>query len=224
MAARRPSTRRSPRHEPRCRAQLRPSGRRGRRLHGDLFEPSVLASLWGGDPRLPTAGIHVPPAVDFAHRGLLAAARTGDDPVGAADRAIDLAAAVLEQAEPDRVASGGPSSATARNALADAAREALSLDPNLSLGALARLVAISPHHLSRVFRAETGHTIARHRMRLRTRAALERWRAASETSLASPRIRGSRIRATCVVFCAPRSADAVGCEGRSPRADPPAIS
>ena len=38
----------------------------------------------------------------------------------------------------------------------------------------ARALALSPHHLSRVFHASTGHTIARHRMRLRTRAALER--------------------------------------------------
>jgi AraC-like DNA-binding protein len=139
-----------------------------------FFEPSVLASLWGGDPRLPTAGIPVPPALDLEHRGLLAAAREGHDPVAAADRAVELTAAVLKQADADRVASGRPSACTARKALADAAREALSLDPNLSLGALARLVAISPHHLSRVFRAETGHTIARHRMRLRTRAVLER--------------------------------------------------
>jgi AraC-like DNA-binding protein len=33
---------------------------------------------------------------------------------------------------------------------------------------------VSPHHLSRVFRAVNGHTLARHRMRLRLRAALER--------------------------------------------------
>jgi AraC-like DNA-binding protein len=33
---------------------------------------------------------------------------------------------------------------------------------------------VSPHHLSRVFRALTGHTISRHRTRLRVRAALER--------------------------------------------------
>jgi AraC-like DNA-binding protein len=39
---------------------------------------------------------------------------------------------------------------------------------------LASLLAVSPHHLSRVFRAQTGHTIARHRMRLRARAALDR--------------------------------------------------
>jgi hypothetical protein len=41
----------------------------------------------------------------------------------------------------------------------------------------------SGHHLSRVFAAITGHTISRHRMRLRTRAVLERL-AAGEDDLA----------------------------------------
>ena len=50
----------------------------------------------------------------------------------------------------------------------------LAADPGRSLPDLARTLAVSPHHLSRVFRAHTGHTIARHRMRLRARAALER--------------------------------------------------
>jgi AraC-like DNA-binding protein len=35
-------------------------------------------------------------------------------------------------------------------------------------------LAVSPHHLSRVFRSAVGHTISRHRMRLRVRGALER--------------------------------------------------
>jgi AraC-like DNA-binding protein len=37
-----------------------------------------------------------------------------------------------------------------------------------------RELSVSPHHLSRVFSASTGHTISRHRMRLPTRAVLER--------------------------------------------------
>ena len=39
---------------------------------------------------------------------------------------------------------------------------------------LANLVAVSPHHLSRVFKAETGETISRYRNRLRVRLTLER--------------------------------------------------
>ena len=64
--------------------------------------------------------------------------------------------------------------ASARRQLAEDAREALAADPSRSLLALARDLAVSPHHLSRVFRANTGHTISRHRLLLRGRAALER--------------------------------------------------
>jgi AraC-like DNA-binding protein len=56
----------------------------------------------------------------------------------------------------------------------DGAREALAADTERSLPELARELAVSPHHLSRIFRAATGATVARHRMRLRARAALER--------------------------------------------------
>jgi AraC-like DNA-binding protein len=54
------------------------------------------------------------------------------------------------------------------------AREQLAADPGLTLTALARAVGVSPHHLSRMFRAWTGTTVTRYRMRLRARAALER--------------------------------------------------
>jgi AraC-like DNA-binding protein len=35
-------------------------------------------------------------------------------------------------------------------------------------------VAVSPHHLSRIFQARTGATVSRYRNRLRVRTALER--------------------------------------------------
>jgi AraC-like DNA-binding protein len=72
------------------------------------------------------------------------------------------------------VAAGRPATARARRALADGVREALAEDPRRSLPDLARLLAVSPHHLSRVFRAAAGHTISRHRIALRARSALER--------------------------------------------------
>ena len=43
-----------------------------------------------------------------------------------------------------------------------------------SLGELARTLHTSPFHLARVFRAETGFTLAGYRQALRLRAALER--------------------------------------------------
>src|SRR3954447_5504445 len=127
-----------------------------------FLDEDGVAALPGG--ALPTAPLRVTPALDLAHRLLLATARRGED-VG--ERAVLLAAAALEQARP-------PRARDAHRALADGAREALAEAPERSLRDLAALLAVSPHHLSGVFGAETGETIARHRMRLRARAALER--------------------------------------------------
>jgi AraC-like DNA-binding protein len=146
--------------------------------HGDDctsigLDEQLAASLWGGEPTLPDRPLPVSPRLDFEHRMLLAAARRGQSSHELAERAIALAASALEQVEPARVAAGRPSTSHARRALADGVREALIADPDRSLLDLAATLAVSPHHLSRVFRRATGHTIARHRMRLRARTALE---------------------------------------------------
>jgi AraC-like DNA-binding protein len=139
------------------------------------LDAGLLASLWGGDPALPAAPAPTSPRVDLEHRLLLAAARRGrTDDHELVERAIALAAGVLERADPRRIAAGRPGTARARRALAGGAREALAADPGRPLPALARELAVSPHHLSRVFRAVTGETISRHRMRLRVRRVLER--------------------------------------------------
>ena len=147
--------------------------------HGDdctsvRLAPGVLGPLWGGDPALPPHPIPSAPGIDLEHRRLLAAARRGDDPAAVHERTLALAAAALAQVDAARVAAGRPATARARRSLVDAAREALAADPGVPLDVLARALGVSPHHLSRTFHAGTGHTIARHRMRLRTRAALER--------------------------------------------------
>jgi AraC-like DNA-binding protein len=136
--------------------------------------PDLLAALWGGDPSLPPEPLPIAPGLDVEHRVLLAAARRGGDPDELVERAIALAARALEGADARRVAAGRPSGIRRRRALVDAAREALAAEPGRSLPKLARELAVSPHHLSRVFRAITGATISRHRMRLRARGALER--------------------------------------------------
>jgi AraC-like DNA-binding protein len=138
------------------------------------LDRELLASLWGGEPELPHGPLQTSPAIDLEHRLLLAASRRGADPHELVERALGLAAAALERSDARRVAAGRPATARARRALADGAREALAATPERSLPELARTLAVSPHHLSRVFRALTGETIARHRMRLRTRSALER--------------------------------------------------
>jgi AraC-like DNA-binding protein len=147
--------------------------------HGDdcttiALEPGLVASLCGGEEALPSGPVRVPPDVDLAHRLVLVAGRKGGDPDQVVERAITLVGLALEQVDPTRVAAGRPATARARRLLVDGARELLAVEPGCPLPRLARELATSPHHLSRVFRLATGHTISRHRMRLRARAALER--------------------------------------------------
>jgi AraC-like DNA-binding protein len=147
--------------------------------HGDdctavFLEPGLVASLWGGECELPSDPLPTPPDMDLEQRLLLQSGRGGADPGELAERAIDLTARSLEQVDRGRVAAGRPPTLRARRALADGVREALAEDPNRGLSGLARELWVSPHHLSRVFRAATGETISRHRMRLRARSALER--------------------------------------------------
>lgn len=156
--------------------------------HGDdctaiRFQPGTVASLWGGDPTLPAEPMPSPPAVDLEHRLLLAAIRRGEDAHELTERAILLTATALEQADPRRVAAGRPATVAERRRLANAAQEALAADPDRPLPELAADLGVSAHHLSRIFRAASGHTLSRHRMRLRARAALERL-ADGERSLA----------------------------------------
>jgi AraC-like DNA-binding protein len=147
--------------------------------HGDdctsvRLHPAVLAWLWGDDPTLPSDPVPSAPRIDLEHRLLLAAAHRGETADALHERTLWLVAATLAQVDPARVASGRPSTIRTRRALVEAAREALAADPDRSLADLAATLNVSAYHLSRVFHASVGHTIARHRMRLRVRAALER--------------------------------------------------
>lgn len=136
------------------------------------FDPSVAAVLWGDERAL--GALPTPPDIDLEHRMLLAASHRAADPGELAESGITLVARVLELTGHCAVTAGRPTTACARASVVNDAREALANDPGLSLPELARAVAVSPHHLSRIFRRATGHTISRHRMRLRARAVLER--------------------------------------------------
>ncbi len=138
------------------------------------LDPALLASMWGGDPVLSSDPLPSAPWVDLEHRLLLAAAHRGEPADALHERALSLVAAALAQVDPARVESGRPATARARRGLVDDARQALAADPDRSLVDLAATLNVSATHLSRLFRAATGHTIARHRMRLRARAALDR--------------------------------------------------
>jgi AraC-like DNA-binding protein len=156
--------------------------------HGDdctslTIQQDLLVSLWGGEETLPSQPLRTTPEIDLGHRLLLSAARRGSDQLEIVERAITLIADTLEQTDPRRLGSGQPANKGARLAAVDGVREILAANPERSLTELSRTLAVSPHHLSRIFRSASGHTIARHRMRLRTRSALERL-AAGENDLA----------------------------------------
>jgi AraC-like DNA-binding protein len=138
------------------------------------LDVELLSSLWGGEAELPRAPLPVTPEIDLRHRLLLAAARRGEDRHEIVERAVGLVAATLAQGDAARVGAGMPRARRARLTLVDGARELLTESTERSLPSLARELAVSPHHLSRVFREATGQTISRHRMRLRARSALER--------------------------------------------------
>jgi AraC-like DNA-binding protein len=138
------------------------------------LHPDLVASLWGDEEILPSKPLPTSPEIDLEHRLLLSACRRGVDRHELAERAIVLTARALEQADPRRVAAGRPTTTRARNAVVDGAREILAANPERSLPDLVHALAVSPHHLSRIFRSATGSTISRHRMRLRARSALER--------------------------------------------------
>jgi AraC-like DNA-binding protein len=167
------------------------------------LDPALVALLWGGEETLPSGPLQIPPGLDLAHRLLLAAGRRGADPDELTERAVTIAAATLEQVDSDRVAAGRPATARARRVLVDGARELLAEEPGCPLPKLARTLAVSPHHLSRIFRVATGDTISRHRRRLRTRAALERL-AGGEHDLARLAADVGPIRATSAASCVQR--------------------
>lgn len=144
--------------------------------------PETAAALWGGDPDLPAEPLFSDAALDLQHRRLVATARS-TDAFELAEEAIAILARILERAHPARVASGRPVTADARRRGVEAVRELLTTNHRVGLFELARAVAISPHHLSRVFAELTGSSISRYRNRIRVRVALERL-ADGERSLA----------------------------------------
>jgi AraC-like DNA-binding protein len=138
------------------------------------FSDTLLATLLGGDPTLPATVVATTPQDDLALRLLGVTRGPRIEPTRHEERVLDLVTSVLAAGVPKRVAAGRPATQHARRRVASDAREALAHDPALGLLDLARLVAVSPHHLSRVFRAEVGVSISTYRRRLRLRAALER--------------------------------------------------
>ncbi|MEV5747334.1 AraC family transcriptional regulator [Actinoallomurus sp. NPDC052308] len=110
--------------------------------------------------------------LDLAHRRLLRS--TSDVAFAMAEELVGLLTEVLR-----RAADAGtvrPHRAVRGPGLADQAREAILADHPDAAGlvTLARLLGVSPSHLSRVFHRETGLTLTRYRNRVRAGRALDR--------------------------------------------------
>jgi AraC-like DNA-binding protein len=133
----------------------------------------AAAGLWGGEPELPSEPLFSDGVLDLEHRRLVASAEWTDG-FELAERAVLLLGRILDRAHAARAAAGRPATVAARRRSVEAVRELLAAKPELGLFALAREVAVSPHHLSRTFSEATGSSITRYRNRLRVRAALER--------------------------------------------------
>jgi AraC family transcriptional regulator len=97
------------------------------------------------------------------------------DPLHAEELASRLVLSALA-ARPPASRPGRERTTVAHRELAEAAKAELATDlaARPSLDELARRLHASPFHLARVFRAETGFTLAGYRQALRLRAALER--------------------------------------------------
>jgi AraC-like DNA-binding protein len=118
--------------------------------------------------------VAVSPEVDLRHRLLLSAGRAGVDSAGVLESALTVVGDVLSHLAPTSVDAGYPASQQRRRRVVDEVRQALHVEPGFGLSELARLVGLSPYHLSRVFRHTCGVSISRYRIRLRVRRALER--------------------------------------------------
>src|SRR5207248_2533313 len=135
---------------------------------------SAFASLAGGEIEAPPVYVFTTTSVDLEHRRLLADMRREGDAFACEERVWLLLSAVLEIVDIRRLAARRPATERARRQLVDHARERLTLDPSTTLARLARELAVSPHHLSRIFRAFTGETLSRYRKRIQIRYTLER--------------------------------------------------
>ena len=154
-----------------------------RELHHELGDESVFVELTeetleqlAGDGRLHAT--HVPTGRRtylFQHLLVRQLRGRSSDELEAEELAFRLVLSALApqlvRRQPAR-----ERTSTDHRELAEAAKSEIASDLSVrrSLGELARKLHTSPFHLARVFRAETGFTLAGYRQALRLRAALER--------------------------------------------------
>ncbi|MFJ7496879.1 helix-turn-helix domain-containing protein [Streptomyces sp. NPDC097727] len=148
--------------------------------------PTLWRSLAGDGPRVATETIYVDPALDLAHRRLLAAARSGDIDYATTEELLTLLATAVTRAVPGPTPSEGGGPSAHDRALVAAAREAITDEhpASTTLFSLAELLGTSPYRLSRAFPRELGVSATHYRHRVRIGRALDRLEA-GETSLST---------------------------------------
>ncbi|MGK5550945.1 helix-turn-helix domain-containing protein [Actinomadura kijaniata] len=132
------------------------------------FAPHFWNEATDGHPAA-ALPVRVDGRIELAHRGMLRS--SADASFALAEHLVGLLAEILRQTAVPVRGPGGRG-----RVLADQAREALLADHPAAAGLvpLARLLGVTPSHLSRVFRRETGVTLSRYRNRLRVTRALDR--------------------------------------------------
>ena len=139
-------------------------------LDDDLF-----AELFGEQVE-PQPELPLPATLAVLHRRILAAT----DQDAQAEIALDLATRAAQLTHRHAASLRRRDLTPAQRQLVIAARESLAADPAQSLTSLAAKLAVSTHHLSRIFSHATGRGIARHRIELRISAALQRLQAGED--------------------------------------------
>lgn len=144
---------------------------------GDVFtQVALTADAWcelTGDEQVPLSA-WISGTMQLAGRAMLVAGRRGVDDMAVEEEALNLVAAAVAQADPARMASGHPPKGRGQRQLAEDARTILTTDPAMtSVREVSVRLNCSPYHLSRVFHAHTGMTLAGYRIQLRLNLALE---------------------------------------------------
>jgi AraC-like DNA-binding protein len=135
------------------------------------FHPELWTSVMG-DEAVSSAPVHLQARHHLWHLLLIGEGASTDRHLGE-ELVLRLLGDVRLPVARRRLG-GGAATGAARKRLVDQAREALANDLDVSLVDLASMLAVSPHHLSRVFSAELGQTFSRYRLSLRVRWALDR--------------------------------------------------
>lgn len=117
--------------------------------------------------------LRVTPSLDLAHRLLRRRLAVGDDDFDVETAIVDVLTAAAGGCAPAPEFVRSSTEVAHRRLVADTCELLHVSDPEMTLTELARAVAASPFHLTKVFRRVTGETISQYRARLRVHRVLE---------------------------------------------------